>query len=79
MKVNAKKEYYRRIRKILTTQLNAKNKIMAINSLAIPVLTYGFGIIQRLKWEIEKIDRKTRKILTINGMHHPRAQQNMES
>ena len=73
MKENVKKEYYRRIRKILTTELNAKNKIMAIKSLAIPVLTYGFGIIQWLKLEIEKIDRKTRKILTINGMHHPRA------
>ena len=34
---------------------------------------YGFGIIQWLKSEIEKIGRKTREILTINGMHHPRA------
>ena len=57
--------------KILITHFNTKNKIKSINSLSIPVLTYGFGIIQWLKSEIEKIDRKTRKILTINGMHHP--------
>ena len=58
---------------ILTTQLNAKNKILAVNSLAIPVLTYGFGVIQWLKSEIEKNVKKTRKLLTVNGMHHPRA------
>ena len=56
----------------MTTHLNAKNE-MAINSWAIPLLNYGFGIIQWLKSEIVKIDRKTSKILTINGMHHPRA------
>ena len=64
--VKKKEEYYRRIRKILTTKLNAKNKIInslifikdkVIDSLTIPVLTYGFGIIQWLKSEIEKIDR----------------------
>ena len=54
-------------------QTQRKEQIMVINSWAISVLTYGFGIIQWLKSEIEKIDRKTRKILTINGMHLPRA------
>ncbi|ESN95668.1 hypothetical protein HELRODRAFT_179139 [Helobdella robusta] len=38
MKEQIKKEYNNRIRSILKTQLNAKNKVIAINSLAIPQL-----------------------------------------
>ena len=37
-----RKEFYRRVRAILQTELNARNKVMAINSLAIPIVTYGF-------------------------------------
>jgi hypothetical protein len=50
-----------------------KNKIQAIGSLAIPVLKYSFGIINWHQKEIQKLDRKTRKILSIYGQHHPRA------
>ena len=73
MKEKVKREYFSRAKKVLKTQLNSKNKIMAINSLATPVMMYSFGILPWLKSEIEKLDRKTRKILTMNGMHHPRA------
>ena len=72
MKEKVKIEYFYHMRKLLKTQLNSKNKIMAINSLAAPVMTYSFGILPWLKSEIEKLDRKTRKILTMNVMHHPR-------
>ncbi|KAL1448297.1 hypothetical protein WDU94_009865 [Cyamophila willieti] len=73
MKEKIKKEYFRRTRKILSTELSSKNKITAIGSLAIPVLEYGFGVI---KWKIDEIrnlDRKTRKCLTMNKMLHPKA------
>jgi uncharacterized protein YgfB (UPF0149 family) len=40
-----KKEYIRRLKLILSTELSAKNKMQAIGSLAIPVLRYSFGII----------------------------------
>lgn len=73
MKEKVKREYFYRVKKILKTQLSSRNKIMAINSLATPVMTYSFGILPWLKSEIDKLDRKTRKVLTINGMHHPRA------
>ena len=73
MKEKVKREYFSRVKKILKSQLNSKNKIMAINSLSTPVMMYSFGILPWLKSEIEKLDRKTRKILTMNGMHHPRA------
>ncbi|PNF23741.1 hypothetical protein B7P43_G17247 [Cryptotermes secundus] len=47
--------------------------MQAIGSLAVPVLRYSFGIINWHKEEIQKLDRKTRKILTTYGQHHPRA------
>jgi hypothetical protein len=47
--------------------------MQAIGSLAIPVLRYSFAIINWHQEEIQKLDRKTRKILTIHGQHHPKA------
>jgi len=44
-KEKLKNEYLRRLRLVLGTELSAKNKIQAIGSLAVPVLIYGFGII----------------------------------
>jgi hypothetical protein len=41
--------------------------------LAVPVLRYRFGIINWNQEEIQKLDRKTRKMLTIHGQYHPRA------
>ena len=46
MKEKIKKEYYHRIKKILKTRLNAKNKILAINCLALPVISYSYGIVE---------------------------------
>jgi len=37
------------------------------------VLRYSFGIINRRTEEIKKIYRKTRKMLTMYKMHHPKA------
>ena len=54
MRDKVKKEYYHRIRTILRTQLNSRNKMMAINSLAIPVIGYSFGVLKWSKTEIEK-------------------------
>jgi len=73
MKYNITKEYFRRIRQIFKTELNSKNKIIAINTLAVPVVTYSFGIVDWLRTDIKKMDRKTRKNLTIGGIHHPKA------
>jgi len=58
---------------VLKSELNAGNKITAIGALAVPVLRYSFGIIN---WSIEKIkqiNRKTRKMLTVHKIHHPKA------
>jgi hypothetical protein len=73
MKERLKHEYRRRLRMILKSELNARNKITAIETLAVPVLRYSFGIINWRTEEIKQIDRKTRKMLTMYKMHHPKA------
>ena len=72
-KEKLKKEYLRRVRLVLGTELSAKNKIQAIGSLAVPVLRYSFGIVNWHQEELQKLDWKTRKLLTIYGQHHPKA------
>ena len=68
-----KKECLRRLRLVLGTEFSAKNKIQAIGSLAVPELRYSFGIINWHQEELQRLDRKTRKLLTIHGQHHPKA------
>jgi len=72
-KETLKKEYLRRLKLVLGTELSAKNRIQAIGSLAVPVLRYSFGIFNWHREELQKLDWKTRKILTIHGQHHPMA------
>ena len=49
------------MKKILKTKLNSKNKIMAIKSLAAPVMISSFVILPWLKPEIEKNGQKNKK------------------
>ena len=65
MRERISKEYLRRVKKICKTQLNNKNKITAINQLAMPILTYSFGIIDWPQKNINHLDVKTRKRLTM--------------
>ena len=73
MKVKIQKEYYRRVRMVLKSELNAANKLEAINTLAVPVVTYSFNIINWKLQELAKLDIKTRKFLTMYRMHHPKS------
>ena len=54
-KENIRKELYRRIKAILRTELNAKNRFIAINTLAILLVTYSFNIIN---WTLAEILKK---------------------
>jgi len=72
-KENLKKLYLRRLKLVLGTELSAKNKIQAIGSLAVTVLRYNFGIINWHQEKLQKLDRKIRKLLTIRGQHHTKA------
>uniref|UniRef100_A0A3B5PPD0 Reverse transcriptase domain-containing protein n=1 Tax=Xiphophorus maculatus TaxID=8083 RepID=A0A3B5PPD0_XIPMA len=66
-------KYLQRIRQVLRSQLNGKNKIRAINSYALPVIRYPAGIISWPKEEIKATDIKTRKLLTMHGGFHPKS------
>ena len=65
MKEKIRKEYYRKIRLVFKSELNAANRIDAINTLAVPVVPYSFNIINWKMEELMKLDRKTRKFLTM--------------
>ena len=58
------KEYLQRVRKILSSELYASNKLTFHNIFAIPVITPTFGIINWAKEELHNIDFKNRKLLT---------------
>jgi len=73
MKEKVRKEYYRRVRMVLKMELNAVNRFEAINTLAIPVVTYSCNIIDWKKSKIKRLDTKTRKLLTLSEMHHTKA------
>jgi len=66
------KEHNKRLRMLLKSDMNAKNKTAAIGPLAVPLLRYSFGIINWRLQEIRKTDRKTRNVLIMYKMHHPK-------
>ena len=73
MKLQFVKEYKRKIRLILKSKLNGKNKIKAINTWAVAVLRYGAGILTWNVEELKELDRKTRKLLTMHKGLHPKS------
>jgi hypothetical protein len=62
-----------RVKKICKSKLSGRNKIAAINSWAVPVATYGFGVINWSKSSLEAFDRKIRTTMTKFRLHHPRS------
>ena len=76
MKDQFRKEYIRRLRLVLKSKLNGRNKITAINTWAVAVLRYGGGLISWTEEEMKNLDRKTRKLMTMNGALHPRSDVN---
>ena len=68
MKVKIWKEYKKRIKLVLKSELNAMNKVAAINTLAVPVILYRYGVIDWKLDEIQDLDRMTKKQLCMNWM-----------
>ena len=60
MKEKIRKECYRRVREVLQSELNAKNKLEPINTLAISVVSYSFNVANWNLEEMKRIDRKIR-------------------
>jgi outer membrane protein assembly factor BamA len=73
LKEKIRKEYYRGMRMVLKNELNAANRFETINTLVIPVVTYSFNTINWKMSAIKRLDTKTRKMLPMEKMHHPKA------
>ena len=73
MKLNASKEYIRRIRKVLKSKPNGGNLVRGVNTWAVSLLRYSAAFVSWKKSELQAIDRKTRKLFTIYGTLHPKS------
>ena len=67
------REYKRRIKLILISKLNGKNKMKAINSWTVAILRYGAGVLEWRVDELKELDKKTQKLLTIHKELHPKS------
>ena len=70
MKSKLKNEYFTRVKKIIKSELNSKNTITAINTYAVPAISYGFAILDWSETELDIIDRETRNLLKRHHMIH---------
>ncbi|KAJ8039802.1 Retrovirus-related Pol polyprotein from type-2 retrotransposable element R2DM [Holothuria leucospilota] len=73
VKANTIKTHRKRIRQVLKTKLTGQNKIQALNTYAMPVISFTAGIIEWTRTEMADLDRRTRKLLNIYRGLHPRA------
>ena len=73
MKGKIVKEYKRRLRLILKSKLNGNNKVIAINTWAVAIFRYSAGILEWKSSELKKINRKSRKTMTMYGAFHPKS------
>ena len=76
MKEKVKESYFKRLKLLLRSALNSKNLFLAINSWAVAVVRYGASVLDWTKEEIDRMDRQTRKFLTIYGAFHPKSNVN---
>jgi len=72
IKTKATKEFVWRTIAILNANLKTCNTTQAINGFALPILRYGFGVIDWTKTELMTMDRKVRKLLTKFCYNHPK-------
>ena len=67
----AEKEVIRRVSVILDTPMSDKNKIDAINTFALPVITFFMPFIYFSQEDLNKVDLKIKRLLTERGARHP--------
>ena len=71
--MNIFKEYIRRIRNVLKSELNGGHLVRGVNTWAVSLLRYSMSFVSWRKSELQAIDRKTRKLFTIYGALHPKS------
>ena len=62
-----KKEYYRRVRKILETKFSSGNVFKAITTWLVLVVRYSAAFLVFSRIQLKGIDRKMRKLLTLHN------------
>ena len=73
MKDKIAKYYEWRKRLILKSKLNGRNKVTAINTLAVAIFRYGAGIIQWKASKLKDLDRKPGKTLAMYEELNPKS------
>ena len=58
---------------VLKSKLNGRNKVTTISTWSVAIFRYGTGIIQWKASELEDLDRKSRRTMTIFGGLHPKS------
>ena len=66
MKTKVQKEYYKRVRAVLKSKLNGGNVINVINTWVVVTVRYVAEIINLNKGQLDKIVRKTGKLLNMH-------------
>jgi len=69
-KESLKANYLTKVDLICNSHLNGKNTTNAINTLAVPVITYAAAVLQWSQSELQCLDRETRKLLIKHGVFH---------
>jgi hypothetical protein len=73
IKENLEKQFYLRIKSILKSKLNGNNLIKAVNTYAVPLMTYSVGVIKWSKTNLQNINIQTRVLFTKFCKHHPKS------
>jgi hypothetical protein len=73
IKENLEKQFYLRIKSVLKSKLNGNNLIKAVNTYAVPLLTYSFGVIKWSKTNLQNKNIQARVLFTKFCKHHPKS------
>lgn len=66
-------EFKKRVKKLLKTSLSAGNMVRALNTWALPAVTYSFGVLKWSNTDLEKMDRFLRTEMTKSRQRHPKS------
>ena len=72
MKEKIQKEYLRRTRKLLGTELTCRNLIKGINTWYVSLVRYSGSFLKWTRGKLKQMDQRTRKIMTMHKALHPR-------
>ena len=72
MREKVKTAYLKRLNLVLKSKLHSRNPINGINTWAVAVVRYSVGMVNWTNDEIDILERKTRKTLTMHGALHPK-------